>query len=163
MKLLVVNTGASSLGYQLLEMADRRALVAGLVERIGELSASLTHRRNPGTEMEAKIVIEPSVPDHGAGLATVVRLITHPDHGVLGGRAEIGAVAHHYFRSGEGFQDPALLEKRAADVRRSIARLFPDVPLMDETAADGWSLCREVAGYGAGFPVGGCLRTRLAG
>ena len=44
MKVLVINTGSSSIKYQLFDMSDAAVLAAGLLERIGESASSLTHR-----------------------------------------------------------------------------------------------------------------------
>jgi len=41
-KVLVLNTGSSSIRYQLFEMDDRTVLASGLLERIGEDGSRLT-------------------------------------------------------------------------------------------------------------------------
>lgn len=43
MKVLVINSGSSSLKYKLFDLAGPRAICAGLVERIGSPESSLTH------------------------------------------------------------------------------------------------------------------------
>ncbi|MFO7981488.1 MAG: acetate kinase, partial [Candidatus Aminicenantes bacterium] len=43
MKILVINTGSSSIKYQLFDMDQKKAVVAGLAEKIGEETSSLTH------------------------------------------------------------------------------------------------------------------------
>ncbi|TDX16454.1 acetokinase family protein, partial [Petrotoga sibirica] len=41
MKILVINSGSSSLKYQILEMENEECLVKGLVERIGEQESDI--------------------------------------------------------------------------------------------------------------------------
>ena len=47
MKILVVNTGSSSMKYQLFDMTDRSVLAKGICEKIGVSadSGSITHKR----------------------------------------------------------------------------------------------------------------------
>ena len=42
-RVLVINTGSSSLKYQLLEMSSERMLASGLVDRIGESRSVARH------------------------------------------------------------------------------------------------------------------------
>lgn len=42
-RVLVLNSGSSSVKYQLLDMHDRSRLASGLVERIGEETSRLVH------------------------------------------------------------------------------------------------------------------------
>jgi len=45
MKIFVVNTGSSSIKYELFEMHHNKILAQGLAEKIGEQSGILTHKR----------------------------------------------------------------------------------------------------------------------
>ncbi|MGH2814784.1 MAG: acetate kinase, partial [Actinomycetota bacterium] len=47
-RVLVINTGSSSIKYQLFEMDGQKVLASGLVERIGEAGARQTHRPGDG-------------------------------------------------------------------------------------------------------------------
>ena len=46
MKILVLNTGSSSLKYQLIDMENENVLASGKYERIGENEAFITHKVN---------------------------------------------------------------------------------------------------------------------
>ena len=43
MKILVINTGSSSIKYELFDVEDCKILAGGLAEKIGEESSILTH------------------------------------------------------------------------------------------------------------------------
>ena len=79
MNIFVVNSGSSSLKYQLFRWPSERPLCSGLVERIGSAQAEITHRAfdaqapgAPAAEQRRTL----AVPDYEAGLREVVRLLT---------------------------------------------------------------------------------------
>lgn len=49
-RVLVLNSGSSSVKYQLLDMRERVRLATGLVERIGEETSRLVHTPSAGGE-----------------------------------------------------------------------------------------------------------------
>ena len=72
MKILVINSGSSSLKYQLFDMTTGDVLAKGLCERIGGECGIITHKR-PGHD---PYKAEPVLPDHGAALSLVLGIIT---------------------------------------------------------------------------------------
>ena len=115
MLVLVINSGSSSLKYQLRELAydgtDAPVLVLaqGLVERIGV----------PGS----------GVPDHAAALEQVEAELAE----ATGGRT-IDAAGHRVVHGGERFTAPARVTN---EVIRAIERLAPLAPLHNPAAAQG--------------------------
>lgn len=53
-RVLVLNSGSSSVKYQLLDMRDRSRLASGLVERIGEETSRLVHTPLTGDSAEPR-------------------------------------------------------------------------------------------------------------
>ncbi len=69
-RVLVLNSGSSSVKYQLLDMADSSRLAVGLVERIGEETSRIVHTPlTEGTGGEREVTGR--VADHQAALETV--------------------------------------------------------------------------------------------
>ena len=67
---LVINTGSSSLKYQLFDMKNQAALAGGVVERIGETQGVLTHKYlSKGKEVKTKY--EQPIPNHQANVRTI--------------------------------------------------------------------------------------------
>ena len=64
MNVLVINSGSSSIKYQLLDMRSETVMCSGAVERIGEAVGSLTHKIAPGGEKEDKITLTQPIADH---------------------------------------------------------------------------------------------------
>jgi acetate kinase len=110
MKILVLNSGSSSVKYQLLDMEGRHVLASGLVERIGEESGSVRHKRYPGADQEQTFTEEMPIQDHATGLARVVELITSPDTGVIRHVSEIDGIGHRIVHGGESFSAPTLVD-----------------------------------------------------
>lgn len=71
-RVLVLNSGSSSVKYQLLDMADRSRLAVGLVERIGEETSRLVHEplTGPGAVGGKREQLGP-IADHEAALKAV--------------------------------------------------------------------------------------------
>ena len=69
-KVLVINSGSSSIKYQLFNMDGEAVLASGAVERIGERHGLHKHRIHKGSDLiESRY--EQCVTDHRAGLARI--------------------------------------------------------------------------------------------
>ncbi|MBW2216801.1 MAG: acetate kinase, partial [Deltaproteobacteria bacterium] len=64
MKILVINTGSSSIKYQLFDMSDEKVLASGLAEKIGEDDGVLTHKVILEDREDRKKVIQGVIADH---------------------------------------------------------------------------------------------------
>lgn len=71
-RVLVLNSGSSSVKYQLLDMADSARLAVGLVERIGEQTSRLVHEPLTGLGADGgKRERLGAIADHEAALQAV--------------------------------------------------------------------------------------------
>ncbi|WP_207263925.1 acetate kinase [Desulfovibrio sp. Huiquan2017] len=145
MKVLVINSGSSSIKYQLIDMSDESVMVSGLVERIGEEMGSLTSKTFPGTDKEVKTEIEQPIPTHGLGLEMSIDLICKGENAVCS-MDEIDVVGHRVVAGGEKFNKPVIITEdmwpdlteteRLAPLHnpanlggaKDAAKLFPGVP-----------------------------------
>ncbi|MDR0826265.1 MAG: acetate kinase [Desulfovibrio sp.] len=134
MKILVINCGSSSFKYQLLDMNSDKVMCSGLVERIGEKVGSLTHKKDPGTDIERKINEESPFPDHTAGMTRVMALLTDPVLGVIKDLSEIKGCGHRTVQGGEEFTQSTLITDEVLEV---IQRLSPLAPLHNPAAIQG--------------------------
>ena len=99
MKVLVINTGSSSLKYQLIDMDHEQVMAKGLCERIGIDGSKLKHKPVGKEPME----LETPMPDHSAAIQYVLKALTDPEHGVIADMSEISAVGHRVVHGGEDF------------------------------------------------------------
>ncbi len=105
MKILVINSGSSSIKFKLLEMETETLLAEGLIERIGLAEGRIKYKTNNN-----KIVIEEPVPDHRTGIAFVLDALTHEDYGAIESLEEIGAIGHRVVHGGERFTSSVLID-----------------------------------------------------
>ncbi len=139
MKILVINTGSSSIKYQLFEMEDHTVLAGGMVERIGEASSKITYKvygENP-QKTESNEVIT----DHKTGLLRVVSLLVDEKLGVIKDKSEVGAIGHRVVHGGEEFVKPAVIDDT---VIKAIERNIPLAPLHNPSNIVGITVSREI-------------------
>ena len=125
MNIFVVNSGSSSIKYQLFSMPKQQPLCSGLVERIGLKNSSITHKiYRDGREQSFQKQLE--LPDHESGLLEVVNLLTDAEIGVLRNPAEVEAVGHRVVHGGETFAATTIISQ---EVKEEIKSLFALAPL----------------------------------
>lgn len=128
MKILVINTGSSSIKYQLFDMdADREnVLVAGLVEKIGEDISIITHKTGDAEAAKPAKTEQLQISDHAEGMTRVVERLTDPLDGVIRDKSEIDAVGHRVVHGGESFQASTIINE---PVMAAIRENIPLAPL----------------------------------
>lgn len=121
MNIFVINSGSSSLKYQLIEMPSEILACSGIVERIGKEDASVTHKIFKGNEEQVKRLALP-IADHEQGLKEVVSLLTDQVIGVINDPSEIQVVGHRVVHGGESFAATTII---TSEVKEEIKKLFP--------------------------------------
>lgn len=124
---LVLNSGSSSLKYQLVIPATAEVLASGLVEKIGESHAAVSHR-----VFGERYDSEQPVADHGAALAVLEQQFAA--HGPDLAAAGICAVGHRVVHGGSDFSDPVIIDD---DVVAQIDELSALAPLHNPAAVAG--------------------------
>ena len=105
MKILVINSGSSSIKYCLFDMADQSLLAKGLVERIGIDGSCINYF--PTSKDAMKKVL--AIPDHRKGIELVIDALLSNKGGVIGDISEITAVGHRVVHGGEKYSGSVLL------------------------------------------------------
>ncbi|MDA3862183.1 MAG: acetate kinase [Melioribacteraceae bacterium] len=121
MKILVLNSGSSSIKYQFIDTEMSEALAKGQIERIGMSSAVLTHV--PKGKEKIKIVGE--ILDHTIAIEYVLAVLLSPNHGVIEDKSEIDAVGHRVVHGGEDFSGSVLITKQVMEVLKENIELAP--------------------------------------
>ena len=121
MNIFVINSGSSSIKYQLIEMPSEKVVCSGIVERIGKEGAAITHKVFRGEkEKDKKLVMQ--ISDHEQGLKEVVDLLTDDQIGVIKDPSEINVVGHRVVHGGESFAATTFITN---EVKEEIKKLFP--------------------------------------
>jgi len=143
MKILIINSGSSSIKFQLLDMQDETVLASGLVERIGEKSCIDTNIKcvfRPGSEQEKKITNSIVISDHRQGMLLATELLTDKTGSVLADKSEISAVGHRVVHGGEAFHAPAIINE---EVIKALEKMIPLAPLHNPAGLDGINVAKE--------------------
>ena len=123
MNILVINTGSSSIKYEYFDLAQRRAMASGVLERIGEDNACLTHRCQDADGQAQEVSSEQPVPDHRAGLEWIGRMLE--ESGLKGGDNELHGIGHRVVHGGEAFKEPTLIDDKVIATIREQSPLAP--------------------------------------
>lgn len=118
MKILVINTGSSSLKYDLFDMARETLIFRGEINQIGLKQA--THRTKGRNGQESKNQVE--LPDHGAAVDEMLATLNKT---ALSSQAELAGVAHRVLLGGR-YRSATLIN---ADVLAELRRMIPFVHL----------------------------------
>ncbi|MGW6454851.1 acetate kinase [Streptomyces sp. NPDC055078] len=119
-RVLVLNSGSSSVKYQLLDMRDGSRLAVGLVERIGEATSRLVHSPSGGGGRERT----GRIADHDAALKAVADELSYDGLGL--DSPELAAIGHRVVHGGLRFTEPTVIDE---EVLAEIERLVPVAPL----------------------------------
>lgn len=133
MKILVINTGSSSIKYVLFEMEGRIVLTKGSIERIGEGSSSISYSLYKSGE-ESKVKEEIAIADHAAGLQKIVNILTDPANAIIKHTSEIKAVGHRVVHGGEYYSGAVLISEQ---VKEAVRALIPLAPLHNPANLQG--------------------------
>ncbi|WP_442805831.1 acetate kinase [Streptomyces sp. NBC_01341] len=136
-RVLVLNSGSSSLKYQLLDMRDRSRLATGLVERIGESASRLVHTPLTGDgkprERAGRIA------DHEEALNAAAEELAADGLGL--DSPELAAIGHRVVHGGLRFSEPAVITD---EVLQEIERLVPVAPLHNPANITGIRTARAL-------------------
>ncbi|MES2458533.1 MAG: acetate kinase [Bacteroidota bacterium] len=135
MNILVINSGSSSLKYQLFKMPAKEPVCSGLVERIGEQGSAIA--------------------DHGVALKQVLAMLSEGEHPVIHSPDDIVAVGHRVVHGGEQFSGPTIIDKA---VKAQIRKLFSLAPLHNpanykciEVAEETFPNAKQIAVFDTAF------------
>ncbi|MFR2787925.1 MAG: acetate/propionate family kinase [Clostridia bacterium] len=137
MKILVLNSGSSSLKYQVIDMDTEEMLVKGNYERIGQGNSFLTHKVNG-----EKHKFEHPAKDHEQAIKFVLTRLVNPHYGVLENLEELAGIGHRVVHGGEKFAEPVLITDEVMDEIEKCSEL---APLHNPAAILGMKACKKLA------------------
>ncbi|HHW22458.1 MAG TPA: acetate kinase [Clostridiaceae bacterium] len=137
MKILVVNAGSSSLKYQLIDMTDETVLAKGLCDRIGIPGSLIKHKTYDGRSVEKEITMA----DHKDAIASLIKVLTHEEWGVIKSLDEIKAVGHRVVHGGEKFFKSVIIDD---EVMQAIEECVELAPLHNPPNITGIRACQQI-------------------
>ena len=136
MKILVLNSGISSLKYQVIDTNTGEMLVKGNYERVGQAGAFLTHKVNG-----EKHKFEHPAKNHEKAIKFVMERLTSEAYGIFKSLDELDAVGHRVVHGGEKFKDAVLITE---EVIKEIEATEELAPLHNPAAVLGINACKKV-------------------
>ena len=97
MKILVINSGSSSVKYKLIDTASEQTLAEGGVEKIGLADGFLKYKRRDGS----KAILELGLTDHKGAIQAILNMLTDVNEGCIKIYGEIDAVVHRVLHGAE--------------------------------------------------------------
>lgn len=154
MNIFVVNSGSSSIKYQLFRMPNEKPVCSGLVDRIGLGNSEITHKIF--TEGKEQVIRKSLyLKDHEAGLVEVNNLLTDDEVGVIRDPNEIDVIGHRVVHGGEKFTATTIITE---ETKKEIKKLFALAPLHNpsnylgiEVAERIFKRARQVAVFDTAF------------
>ena len=125
MKILVLNSGSSSIKFKLYTVTPETdqfsALCEGQADRIGIAGSTIVIKRNDG-EKDRQFI---EVPNHKAAIDEILKLLTAGDQPILGSLNELGGVGHRVVHGGEDFTGSVVVDRQVIKAIERNSMLAP--------------------------------------
>lgn len=148
MLILVLNSGSSSLKYQLFNAENENTIAEGIVEKIGLKGSFIKHGVCQVVETEMGVEhhkknnkIECIIKDAKSALNLVLKLLVDDDFGILTDLHQIDAVGHRIVHGGSKFSEAVQI---TPEVLSELELLNDIAPLHNPPAIVGINACMEL-------------------
>ncbi|MES2804340.1 MAG: acetate kinase [Bacteroidota bacterium] len=136
MKIVIINSGSSSIKYQLINMPANEVICSGMIDRIGLETSNLTYVTDT-TKLEETLPIA----NHKIGLEKIAKLLMDEKVGVIKSTDEIEAVGHRVVHGGSAFSNTVVITN---EVKDKIRQLFDLAPLHNPANLEGINVAEEI-------------------
>ena len=135
MKILVINSGSSSLKFQVIDSGTEQVLARGVCERIG-IDGGFTYKTD-------RISVKEPVPmaDHKAAVHEILDRLVDPEQGVIKSYEEIDVVGHRLVHGGEKFTGSVVITD---EVIQAMTECNDLAPLHNPANLVGVEACRQL-------------------
>jgi acetate kinase len=136
MKIVIINSGSSSIKYQLIEMPSSEVICSGMIDRIGLETSNLSYVTHTNK-------IEETLPiaNHKIGLEKIAHLLMDEKVGVIKSTQEINAVGHRVVHGGSNFTSTTIITD---EVKDKIKQLFELAPLHNPANLEGINVASAI-------------------
>lgn len=136
MKIVIINSGSSSIKYQMIDMPANEVICSGMIDRIGLETSNLSYATNT-------VKVEETLPiaNHKIGLNKIAQLLMDDKIGVIKSTKEVEAVGHRVVHGGSSFSNTTLITK---DVKEEIKQLCDLAPLHNPAHLAGIIVAEEI-------------------
>ena len=136
MPILVINSGSSSLKFQVIDSESEEVLAKGLCERIG-IDGRFTYRTSGGISLKEPVPME----NHTQAVHTLLDMLLDPEKGVVGDFREIDVIGHRLVHGGEKFTGSVVITE---EVIQAMTECNDLAPLHNPANLVGVEACRRL-------------------
>jgi acetate kinase len=138
MKIVIINSGSSSIKYQLIDMPANEVICSGMIDRIGLETSNFSYVTNT-------VKVEETLPiaNHKIGLNKIAQLLMDEKVGVIKSTSEIDAVGHRVVHGGSNFSNTVTITTEVKDKIRQLSDL---APLHNPANLEGINVAEEIFG-----------------
>ena len=123
MKVLVINSGSSSLKFEFIDMESKQTLAKGICERVGIQAPIFTYKNLvKNIKIDEK---ESQMDNHKMAIDLVLHTLTNSEYGVISTVEEIDAVGHRVVHGGEDFPDSIVVDEEVITKLEALSALAP--------------------------------------
>ena len=123
MKVLVINSGSSSLKFEFIDMESKQTLAKGICERVGIQAPIFTYKNLvKDIKIDEK---ESKMDNHKMAIDLVLHTLTDSEYGVIASVDEIEAVGHRVVHGGEDFPDSVIVDGDVITKLEELSALAP--------------------------------------
>ncbi|HEY5621546.1 MAG TPA: acetate kinase [Pontiella sp.] len=126
MKILVLNSGSSSIKFKLYEVNEETgyfsALCEGQADRIGIAGSTITCQCAGCSDKEKQFI---DLPTHKAAIDEILKLLTSSDMGILKSLEELSGVGHRVVHGGEDFTGSVVIDREVIKAIERNSMLAP--------------------------------------
>ena len=135
MKILVINSGSSSLKFQVMDSESEEVLVKGLCERIG-IDGIFTYRTD---KVSIKELV--AMKNHTEAVNTLLEALTDSEKGIINDYSEIDVIGHRLVHGGEKFTGSVVVTDEVIEAMTECNDL---APLHNPANLVGVDACRKL-------------------
>ncbi len=118
MKILVLNSGSSSIKFQIFDMQNVTSICQGIIEQIGEDIGHINFNY-----LDKKIINKSVIKDHSEGIKLLEKLLIN--NGILKSFDDLGVVGHRVVHGGEYFSQPTIIDDKVIQTIEKVSPLAP--------------------------------------
>ena len=136
MNILILNSGSSSIKFQMIQMPLEKVICAGMVERIGSDEAVFSYKSTTVSIVEAA-----PIATHKIGLEKIAKILLHPEKGIIKHSNEIYAIGHRVVHGGDSFAATTLVTE---EVKKEIQKYTALAPLHNPHNLEGITIAEQL-------------------
>lgn len=136
MKILILNSGSSSLKYQIINMENSDLMAEGNCERIGLSDSCISYKTKSSKE---KIIL--NLETHKEAIEKTLEILLDKKIGIIKSIEEIDAIGHRVVHGGEEFANSVIVDK---NILAKIKKLSALAPLHNPANTTGIEICMEL-------------------